>query len=41
VPEDRKEEGLFLDQPVTRNIAVAVWDRIQRRFGGVSARRER
>jgi ribose transport system ATP-binding protein len=41
VPEDRKEEGLFLDQPVTRNIAVAVWDRIQKRFGGVSARRER
>ena len=28
VPEDRKEEGLFLDQPVTRNIAVTVWDRI-------------
>jgi ribose transport system ATP-binding protein len=41
VPEDRKEEGLFLDQPVTRNIAVTVWDRIGRRFGGVSARGER
>jgi ribose transport system ATP-binding protein len=41
VPEDRKGEGLFLEQPVTRNIAVAVWDRIQRRVGGVSAKRER
>jgi ribose transport system ATP-binding protein len=41
VPEDRKEEGLFLEQPVSRNIAVAVWDRIQHRIGGVSARRER
>ncbi|HEX6346771.1 sugar ABC transporter ATP-binding protein [Umezawaea sp.] len=41
VPEDRKEEGLFLDQPVARNIAVAVWDRIQRRIGGVSAKSER
>jgi ribose transport system ATP-binding protein len=40
VPEDRKEEGLFLDQPVARNIAVTVWDRIQR-WSGVSARRER
>jgi ribose transport system ATP-binding protein len=41
VPEDRKGEGLFLDQPVAKNIAVTVWDRIQRRIGGVSARRER
>ncbi len=41
VPEDRKEEGLFLDQPVARNIAVTVWNRIQRRFGGVPAKRER
>jgi ribose transport system ATP-binding protein len=41
VPEDRKGEGLFLEQPVTRNIAVAVWDRIGRRVGGVSAKRER
>ncbi|MFD1050405.1 ATP-binding cassette domain-containing protein, partial [Kibdelosporangium lantanae] len=40
VPEDRKEEGLFLDQPVSRNIAVTVWDRLRRWFG-VSARRER
>jgi len=40
VPEDRKAEGLFLDQPVTRNIAVTVWDRIGARFTGVSQRRE-
>ena len=25
VTENRKEEGLFLDQPVTRNIAVTIW----------------
>ncbi|HWO65726.1 MAG TPA: sugar ABC transporter ATP-binding protein, partial [Umezawaea sp.] len=41
VPEDRKEEGLFLDQPVTKNIAVAVWDKLQKRIGGVSAKSER
>ncbi|HEX4246831.1 MAG TPA: sugar ABC transporter ATP-binding protein [Pseudonocardia sp.] len=40
VPEDRKAEGLFLDQPVTRNIAVTVWNRIGARFTGVSGRRE-
>ena len=40
VPEDRKEEGLFLDQPVSRNIAVAMWDKLSRRFG-VSAKAER
>jgi ribose transport system ATP-binding protein len=40
VPEYRKAEGLFLKQPITRGIAVAVWHRIARRFGGVSARRE-
>jgi ribose transport system ATP-binding protein len=40
VPEDRKTEGLFLEQPVSRNVAVTVWDRI-RQFGGfVSTRRE-
>jgi ribose transport system ATP-binding protein len=40
VPEDRKAEGLFLDQPVSRNIAVTVWDKIGARFTGVSQRRE-
>jgi ribose transport system ATP-binding protein len=28
VTEDRKDEGLFLDQQVTRNIAVTVWRRL-------------
>ncbi len=28
VTENRKEEGLFLDQPLTRNVAVTVWRRI-------------
>jgi ribose transport system ATP-binding protein len=41
VPEDRKAEGLFLEQPIDRNIAVTVWDRIGRRFGGVSVKSER
>jgi len=41
VPEDRKEEGLFLEQPVSRNIAVAMWDKLSRRVGGVSAKAER
>ena len=41
VPEDRKEEGLFLDQPVSRNIAVAMWDKLRGRVGGVSAKAER
>jgi len=30
VTENRKEEGLFLEQPVTRNIGVTVWRRISR-----------
>ncbi|MCO6007987.1 sugar ABC transporter ATP-binding protein [Actinoallomurus purpureus] len=41
VPENRKEEGLFLDQPLTRNIAVTVWARIRRAFGYVPPQRER
>ena len=28
VPENRKEEGLFLDQPITRNIGVTIWQRL-------------
>jgi ribose transport system ATP-binding protein len=40
VPEDRKNEGLFLEQPVSRNVAVTVWDRIRRLGGYVPARRE-
>lgn len=30
VTENRKEEGVFLEQPITRNIAVTVWRRLAR-----------
>ncbi|HET6478708.1 MAG TPA: sugar ABC transporter ATP-binding protein [Actinoplanes sp.] len=40
VTEDRKDEGLFLDQTVARNIAVTVWRRLSR-AGLVPDRRER
>ena len=30
VTENRKEEGVFLEQSVARNIAVTVWDRIRK-----------
>jgi ribose transport system ATP-binding protein len=40
VTENRKEEGLFLDQTVTRNVAVTVWDRLRTRFGAVPGRTE-
>jgi ribose transport system ATP-binding protein len=40
VTEDRKDEGLFLEQPVSRNIAVTVWRRLAR-AGLVPDRRER
>jgi ribose transport system ATP-binding protein len=40
VTENRKEEGLFLEQPVTRNVAVTVWRRLAR-AGLVAERRER
>lgn len=35
VTENRKEEGVFLDFTVTRNIAVTVWRRMANRFGMV------
>ncbi|SEE49206.1 sugar ABC transporter ATP-binding protein [Jiangella alba] len=41
VTENRKEEGVFLTQSVTRNIAVTVWDRLARRLGRVSERDEK
>jgi ribose transport system ATP-binding protein len=41
VPENRKEEGLFLDQPLTMNIAATVWPRIRKVLGYVARRRER
>jgi ribose transport system ATP-binding protein len=40
VTENRKDEGLFLEQPVTRNIAVTVWRRLAR-AGLVPDRAER
>ena len=33
VPEDRVSEGLFLTQPISRNITVSVLDDLQRRTG--------
>ncbi|WP_399881027.1 sugar ABC transporter ATP-binding protein [Streptomyces sp. BBFR51] len=39
--ENRKEEGVFLEQPVVRNITVTVWRRLARAFGHVSSRQER
>jgi ribose transport system ATP-binding protein len=30
VTENRKEEGLFLEQPITRNIGVTIWRRLAR-----------
>jgi len=41
VTENRKEEGLFLDQTVARNVAVTVWRRLRRALGYVPAERER
>jgi ribose transport system ATP-binding protein len=40
VTENRKEEGVFLTQSVTRNIAVTVWDRLRGLLGQVPARAE-
>jgi len=40
VTENRKEEGLFLEQPITRNIGVTVWRRLAR-AGLVRDRSER
>ena len=39
VTENRKEEGVFLEQPISRNIAVTVWRRLAR-LGLVRARDE-
>jgi len=35
VTENRKEEGVFLEQSVSRNIAVTVWDRLRKALGQV------
>ncbi|MFF1914697.1 sugar ABC transporter ATP-binding protein [Streptomyces sp. NPDC058239] len=39
--ENRKEEGVFLEQPIRRNITVTVWTRLAKALGFVSAREER
>ena len=36
VTENRKEEGLFLDFSLRRNLAVTIWNRLATRFGVVS-----
>ena len=41
VTENRKEEGVFLEQSITRNIAVTVWSTLEKTLGYVSGRRER
>ncbi|MET7569188.1 sugar ABC transporter ATP-binding protein [Streptomyces sp. NPDC005492] len=40
VTENRKEEGVFLEQPIVRNITVTVWKRLARALGFVPAREE-
>ncbi|POX60152.1 ABC transporter permease [Streptomyces sp. Ru62] len=39
--ENRKEEGVFLEQPVHRNITVTVWKKLARALGSVPAAEER
>ena len=41
VTENRKEEGVFLLQPITRNIAVTIWSKLTAFAGFVPYRRER
>lgn len=39
--ENRKEEGVFLEQPIVRNITVTVWKKLARALGYVASRREK
>ncbi|MCI3245765.1 MULTISPECIES: sugar ABC transporter ATP-binding protein [Streptomyces] len=39
--ENRKEEGVFLEQPIHRNITVTVWKKLARALGVVSSAEER
>ncbi|MET9357797.1 sugar ABC transporter ATP-binding protein [Streptomyces sp. NPDC006617] len=39
--ENRKEEGVFLEQPIVRNITVTVWRKLGRFLGDISSRKER
>lgn len=40
VSENRKEEGVFLEQDITRNIAVTVWGRLAGPFGYIKRKSE-
>ncbi|MEU8984377.1 sugar ABC transporter ATP-binding protein [Streptomyces sp. NPDC048309] len=39
--ENRKEEGVFLEQPILRNLTVTVWKRLARALGYVCDQQER
>ncbi|MEW2489749.1 sugar ABC transporter ATP-binding protein [Streptomyces sp. NPDC048411] len=39
--ENRKEEGVFLEQPIVRNITVTVWKKLGRFLGDISSRQEK
>ncbi len=41
VSENRQEEGLFLAHPVSRNVAVTVWNRLRGRIGLLDVAAER
>ena len=41
VTENRKEEGVFLLQPITRNVAITIWSEIVKLFGYVPGGKER
>jgi ribose transport system ATP-binding protein len=41
VSENRKEEGVFLDLPIQRNVAVTMWRRLSNLISAVSGRAER
>ncbi|MDO9397325.1 MAG: sugar ABC transporter ATP-binding protein [Herbiconiux sp.] len=40
VTENRKEEGVFLEQSITRNVTVTVWSRLARILDYVSGKKE-
>lgn len=39
--ENRKEEGVFLEQPIVRNITVTVWRKLAQALGYVASRQEK
>jgi len=40
VSENRQEEGLFLQHPITRNIAASIWSRLRNRMGLLNIKEE-